>query len=152
MQLGANCQLRATDGGSIEIGDRSTVGSGSTLIARGGRLTVGPDAYIGQGSVLTSVEGISIGRDALIAEHVTIRDQDHDFTGRRPYRAAGLLVAPVTIGDNVWLGAKVTVTRGVTIGDNSVIGANSVVTSDIPANSIAVGSPARVFRMIGGTR
>jgi acetyltransferase-like isoleucine patch superfamily enzyme len=53
------------------------------------------------------------------------------------------------IGNNVWIGAKATVTKGVTIGDNVVIGANSVVTRDIPPNSVAAGAPARVIRSIG---
>lgn len=98
--------------------------------------------------MLASVERITIGRDALIAEHVTIRDQDHDITGTRPYRAAGMRSSPVTIGDNVWIGAKATITRGVTIGDNAVIGANSVVTSDIPAGAVAVGAPAHVIHEV----
>ncbi|WP_206419940.1 acyltransferase [Minwuia thermotolerans] len=132
----------------IEIGARSVAEPGCTLIARAGQLAIGADAFIGQGSVLTSVERVTIGCDALIAEHVTIRDQDHNTTGIRPYRIAGMLTAPVTIGNNVWIGAKATITRGVNIGDNVIIGANSVVTSDIPANAIAVGGPARVIRMI----
>ena len=49
---------------------------------------------------------------------------------------------PVTIGDNVWLGANVVVTSGVTIGRRAVIGANSVVTEDVPAFAIAAGAPA----------
>ena len=49
--------------------------------------------------------------------------------------------APVTIGDNVWIGGSVTILPGVTIGDNVTIGAGSVVTKDIPSNSIAVGNP-----------
>jgi maltose O-acetyltransferase len=55
---------------------------------------------------------------------------------------------PITVGDNVWLGGGVIVCPGVTIGDNSVIGAGAVVTRDIPANVVAVGNPARVFREI----
>ncbi|KGO22197.1 hypothetical protein Q757_09705, partial [Oenococcus alcoholitolerans] len=55
---------------------------------------------------------------------------------------------PVTIEDNVWLGANVTVTPGVTIGKNSVIGAGSVVTKDIPENVVAYGNPAQVARKI----
>jgi acetyltransferase-like isoleucine patch superfamily enzyme len=54
---------------------------------------------------------------------------------------------PVTIGDNVWMGARVTVLPGVTIGENAVIGAGSVVTKDIPPNAIAVGNPAQVLRL-----
>lgn len=52
------------------------------------------------------------------------------------------------IGDNVWIGADVTILPGVTVGSNTVIGAKSVVTKDIPPNVIAVGNPCRVLRPI----
>lgn len=55
---------------------------------------------------------------------------------------------PVTIGNDCWFGANVTVCPGVTIGDNCVIGAGSVVTRDIPSNSFAAGVPAKVIRTI----
>jgi len=59
--------------------------------------------------------------------------------------------APITLEDNVWLGGSVVVCPGVTIGANSIIGAGAVVTRDIPANSIAVGNPARVIRALDPT-
>ena len=52
------------------------------------------------------------------------------------------------IGRNVWIGDKVTILGGVTIGDNVIIGAGSIVTLDIPSNSLAGGSPARVIRSL----
>ena len=55
---------------------------------------------------------------------------------------------PITVGNNVWIGAGTVVLGGVTIGDNTVIGAGSIVTKDIPANVIAVGVPCRVMREI----
>ena len=55
---------------------------------------------------------------------------------------------PITIGENVWLGARVVVMPGVTIGDDSVIGIGSVVTGDIPARSVAVGVPAKVVKQL----
>lgn len=55
---------------------------------------------------------------------------------------------PVTIGNDVWLSANVTVCGGVTIGDGCVIGAGSVVTQDIPEGSFAAGVPCRVIRQI----
>lgn len=56
--------------------------------------------------------------------------------------------APVTIGNNVWIGGNVTILPGVTIGDNTTIGAGSVVTKDIPANVVAVGNPCKVIRQL----
>ena len=58
------------------------------------------------------------------------------------------LTAPVTIGNNVWIGGSSVVLPGVTIGDNVTIGAGSVVTKDIPSNSLAVGNPCRVIRKL----
>ncbi|HJF46585.1 MAG TPA: sugar O-acetyltransferase, partial [Limosilactobacillus oris] len=55
---------------------------------------------------------------------------------------------PVTIGSNCWLAANVTICPGVTIGDGCVIGAGAVVTQDMPANSLALGVPAKAVRQI----
>ena len=58
------------------------------------------------------------------------------------------IAKPITIGNNVWIGAGATILAGVTIGDNSVIGAGSVVSKSIPSNVIAVGVPCKVMREI----
>ena len=58
------------------------------------------------------------------------------------------MALPITVGNNVWIGAGTIVLGGVTIGDNTVIGAGSVVTKDIPSGVIAVGVPCRVLREI----
>lgn len=55
---------------------------------------------------------------------------------------------PIRVGNNVWIGASVTVLPGVTIGSNTVIGAGSVVNRDIPDGVVAVGNPCRVLRKI----
>ncbi|HET6421454.1 MAG TPA: DapH/DapD/GlmU-related protein [Geobacteraceae bacterium] len=55
---------------------------------------------------------------------------------------------PVVIGDEVWLGANVTVLKGVTISENTIVAAGSLVTRSLPPNVIAAGSPARVLRQI----
>lgn len=55
---------------------------------------------------------------------------------------------PISIGDNVWIGANCTILPGVTIGNNAVIGAGSVVTKDIPESVVAVGNPCKVSRPI----
>ncbi len=97
--------------------------------------------------IVAREEGL-IGRDVLIAEHVTIRDQDHAYGGQLPTSKNGFVTAPIRIGDNVWLGAKVTILKGVSVGNNVVIGANSEVTRDLRDNVVAVGVLARVVREI----
>jgi acetyltransferase-like isoleucine patch superfamily enzyme len=118
------------------------------VTAKYGSLMIGSGTYVGQFSVICARQAITIGADCLIAEHVTIRDQDHDFGGARPTSRNGFVTEPIRIGNNVWLGAKVTVLKGVTIGDNVVVGANSVVTRDLPNNVVAAGAPARVLRQL----
>ena len=62
------------------------------------------------------------------------------------YEAQKLDVKTVNIGKNCWIGEKAIIMPGVSIGDNAVIGAGSVVTKSVPADSIAVGNPARVIK------
>lgn len=146
--IGAGTRIAVTDGGRLRIGPRSAIGDWVTILVKFGQLQIGARSFVGNGSVMVARESIIIGDDALIAEHVTIRDQDHRYGEGLVTSAAGFVTAPIVIGDNVWIGAKATITRGVTIGDNSVIGANSVVTVDIPANVVAAGTPATVIRPI----
>jgi acetyltransferase-like isoleucine patch superfamily enzyme len=54
--------------------------------------------------------------------------------------------APVIIEDHVWIGSRAIILPGVVVGHHSVIGAGSVVAKDVPANCLAVGSPARIVR------
>jgi maltose O-acetyltransferase len=90
--------------------------------------------------------GIRIGKDGLFGANVEIFDSNfHDLHPER--RKAGTQrIAPVEIGDNVFVGMGVKILKGVTIGHDSVIGAGSVVSSSIPAGVVAAGSPARVVR------
>lgn len=84
---------------------------------------------------------ISLGDDVTLAPRVHILAHDASTKVTLGYTRIGL----VNIGNNVFIGASSTVLPGVTIGDNVVIGAGSVVARDIPANSVAVGSPAKVI-------
>lgn len=80
----------------------------------------------------------------MISEFVAIRDHDHDPA--YPPRSGRNLKSPVRIGERVWIGAKASVGRGVEIGDDTVIGGHAFVNRSVPANSLAVGVPARVVR------
>lgn len=90
---------------------------------------------------------INIGAGTMIAPGVVLACAGHAVHPAQ--RAEGVLTsAPITIGDNVWIGANVVVCGGVTIGSNSVIGAGSVVTHDVPEGVVAAGSPCRVLHEV----
>lgn len=93
-------------------------------------------------------ERIVIEDDVMFATNVFICDGLHGFErGDIPYKYQGIFrVAPIHIGRGSWLGQNVVVLPGVRIGACAIVGANSVVTKDVPAHSIAVGSPAKVTR------
>lgn len=90
---------------------------------------------------------VTFGNYVFIAPNCTFTTAEHALDVEQ--RNEGLEVAlPITVGNNVWIGAGTIVLGGVTIGDNTVIGAGSVVTKSIPANVVAVGVPCRVMREI----
>jgi maltose O-acetyltransferase len=90
--------------------------------------------------------GITIGDHALLGSFVRIYDSDfHDLDpGRR--RSGRPRMAPVELGENVFIGDGVTILKGVSVGADSVIGAGAVVVSSIPAGVVAAGNPAVVVR------
>ena len=149
VRLGANVYLNIVEGARADIGDNVYLDQGVVIVVEG-RFSIGANSYVGVGTVITAAEKIEIGADALIAEHVTIRDQDHGFADLdMPYRLQGRETAPITIGRNVWIGAKATLLRGISIGNGCIVGANAVVKSSLAEGSIAAGVPARVVRMLG---
>ncbi|VTS17456.1 acetyltransferase [Streptococcus porcinus] len=109
--------------------------------------TIGKNVYINFNLTLVDDTFITIGDNTMIAPNVTIISGTHPL--QPSLREQGLQYnLPVQIGKNCWIGANTTVLPGISIGDNSVIGANSLVTKDIPANSLALGSPARVVKSL----
>lgn len=90
---------------------------------------------------------ITFGDNVMVGPDCTFVTPSHAVDPEK--RVAGYMIyKPITVGNNVWFGAGVTVCGGVTIGDNAVIGAGSVVVKDIPANCLAVGNPCKVLRQV----
>lgn len=115
------------------------------LAEHGAELRIGARCLVNFGTSIIAHERITIGDRCLIGTHCMITDTP--FHGVEPDRRFDPPPPePVTIGNNVWLAARVIVLPGVTIGDDAVIGIGSVVTSDIPPRTLAVGSPAKVVR------
>ena len=111
----------------------------------GKNIKIGKNVFINACCRFQDQGGIEIGDGSLIGHNTTIATLNHDFN---PDKRANLHPSPVKIGKNVWIGSDSTILPGVEIGDGAIIGAGSVVTKSVPANSIAVGSPARVIKQI----
>ncbi|MEU9794520.1 sugar O-acetyltransferase [Streptomyces sparsogenes] len=111
----------------------------------GSNITIGARTFVNYHLTALDVAAITIGEDCQIGPNVQLLTPTHPLEPQ-PRRDRLEAAKPIAIGDNVWLGASAIVLPGVTVGDNSVIGAGAVVTRDVPANVVAVGSPARPVR------
>ncbi|QPZ38859.1 sugar O-acetyltransferase [Paramicrobacterium chengjingii] len=111
----------------------------------GKNITLGKRVFINSGCRFQDQAGVTIGDDCLIGHNAVFATLNHDID---PLHRADMHPGPITLGNNVWLGANVTVLPGVTIGEDAVVGAASVVTKDVPPGMIVVGSPARIVRAV----
>lgn len=113
----------------------------------GFNIEVGNHFFANYNCVFLDVSKIKIGENCLFAPNVSLYTAGHPLhpVSRSSDYEYG---APITIGDNVWIGGNAVICPGVTIGSNSVIGAGSIVTKDIPEWSLAAGNPCKVIRKI----
>lgn len=148
---------------AISIGDRTLIGAFSEIIVFtksphstiAGRLTIASRVIIGSGANIRAAGGeISIGQNSMLGQQVSLIASNHVISSEKPYRDLPWDESKigVSIEENVWLGAGVTVLPGCAIGKNSIIGAGSVVTKSIPDNEIWAGIPARKIRDITDAR
>ena len=140
-----------TDGPSLEIGDRSILSNNVMLSCKNGSINIGKDVGINAQTVVQSTTGnaVSIGDDCVIGQRcLVIGGGNYDISDRESLIRTSQIAhdGGVTVENNVWLGANVSVLGGVTVGQGSVAGAGAVVSRSIPPFSICMGVPARVVR------
>ena len=134
----------------ILLGDRVWIRSGAWLEAseqaRGEddpKVVIEDGARLSWSGVVAASRSVYIGPNTIIGEFTSIRDSNHSVALDRLIVDQPLASAPIHVGADCWIGARVMICRGVTIGDGAVVGANSVVTHDVPPYTIVAGAPAQ---------
>lgn len=113
----------------------------------GSNITIGDNFYANHNCTILDGAKVTFGNNVFIGPNVVFTTAGHAIDSEQ--RAKGLEIAlPITVGDDVWIGANVSVLPGVSIGSNTIIGAGSVVNKDIPDGVIAAGVPCKVIRRI----
>ncbi len=139
--------VRISGSVSVRLAERVALRRG-VFLGGHGEISIGAGTALNEGCIVAALERVEIGANCMLAPRVYILDVDHVFDRSDiPIAEQGYDVAPVVIGDDVWIGTQAVICKGVSIGHGAVIGANSVVTRDIPAMAVAAGLPAKVIRM-----
>jgi acetyltransferase-like isoleucine patch superfamily enzyme len=108
-------------------------------------ISFGSRVDVGENVIIRGGGGIFIGNDVLIAAGAALMSQGHPID---PPRWGRNVSKPISIGNEVWIGAHAVVLPGVTIGDGAVVAAGAVVSRDVPSYAVVAGVPARVIRTI----
>lgn len=137
----------------LELGTGAVVQSGSLLHCGGldwsagrGRIQLGDRVYVGHDCILYGAGDLEIGSDVLLGPRVILTSQGHGFQARDiTIREQPLMLAPVAVGNDVWIGAGAVVLPGIRIGQGAIVAAGAVVTRDVAPFQIVGGVPARVL-------
>ncbi|MBB6460212.1 acyltransferase [Flammeovirga kamogawensis] len=127
------------------VGEKTIIESYSVINNAVGDVTIGKECVVGFGN--TIIGPIEIQDDVILAQNVVISALNHLYEDvSKPIAKQGVTVNKITIGNNSWIAANVSIVAGVTIGKHCVIGAGAVVTKSIPDYHIAIGNPARLIK------
>jgi acetyltransferase-like isoleucine patch superfamily enzyme len=108
-------------------------------------ISLGKNVFINHACSFLDIGGITIEDDVMIGPRVNLTSENHPLD---PSDRATVLLQPIVIKQNAWIGAAATILPGVTIGKNAVVAAGAVVNRDVPANTVVAGIPARIVKAI----
>ncbi|MFK8162946.1 MAG: DapH/DapD/GlmU-related protein [Lewinella sp.] len=153
LKLGRQVSLQALGRDGISLGNNVSIGAYSKLVVSttlnhlGTHIRLGNNVGIGEYAYLGGAGGLTIGNDCIIGQYFSCHPENHHFNQPDlPIRLQGVNRKGIIIGNDCWIGTKVTVLDGVRIGAHSVVSAGAVVTKSFPAYSVLAGVPARVIK------
>lgn len=141
-------EIRVHGTARVTIGDGVRIDRGVRILAaNNAHIRIGAGARIGLYSVLNGGDSITIGSKGLISGFVYLQTSMHEHhSSGMPIQDQGYAHAPVSLGDDTWLGTHVVIMPGVTVAEGAIVGSNAVVTSNVDAHTVVAGVPARVIR------
>lgn len=125
---------------------------GPLFVERFDQLTVGCEAFLNTGTVILNGAMVSIGDRTLVGPGVQFCTTYHHSDPDRRASDPSAYAKPITVGKNVWIGARAVLLPGVTVGDDALIAAGSVVSRDVASGSVVAGIPATVKRTYAASR
>lgn len=136
-------------GDCVKIGAYSVLSSTSHFSKYGVGLKMGNHSAVGMYTEFGAAGGIEIGDHVIMGSYVSFHSENHNFSDpNQPIRLQGVSSKGIQIGNNVWVGAKVTFLDGSQVGSNCVVAAGAVVNGVYPDNCIIGGVPAKVIKML----
>lgn len=131
----------------FSLGKYSVVESFSCINNAVGDVIIGDYTRIGLHN--TIIGPVTIGSHVNLAQGITVTALNHNFSDEeKRIDEQGISTIPVTIGDDIWIGANAVILPGVNIGNHSVVAAGAVVTKDVPPHSLVAGVPAKIIKQI----
>ena len=159
INFGKNCTLennvtidgysseKVSFGSNVKIGSYSKILVTSHLQKLGKGLVMGNNCSIGDYSFLGCAGGITVGNDVIMGQYVSFHSENHNFSDKNVLiREQGVNHKGIELGNNIWVGAKVTFLDGAIVGDNSVVAAGAVVSGNFPPNVVIGGVPAKILK------
>ena len=136
-----------TFGNNVGIGDFSRIIVSTSLNQVGDYIKIGDNVGIGEFAYLGGAGGLEIGNECIVGQYLSCHPENHVYDDINvSIRHQGVTRKGIKIGNNCWIGSKVTILDGVEIGDDSIIAAGAVVNKSFPANSIIGGVPAKLIK------
>ena len=139
----------------LSIGDNCSIGAYSKLVVStsynnlGKGITLGSNIGIGEFAYIGGAGGLKIGNETIVGQYLSIHPENHTFALKtKSIRLQETTRKGIIIGENCWIGAKVTILDGVSVGNNSIIAAGSVVNKSFPNDSLIAGVPAKLIKSI----
>jgi len=151
--IGDYCHINGLGLIGVIIGNSVNIGSFSRLIVSGSlgdlgnSIKLGNNVAIGEYSFIGGASKVTIGDNTIVGQYFSVHPENHNYADKnRLIRMQGVNRKGISVGENCWVGAKVTILDGSEIGSGCVIAAGSVVNGIFPNNVVIGGVPARILK------